>query len=229
MTVVSEHDLTQRLDRIARTLKSVYGTPEVASPEGDRSYSPLDSLIRVILSQSTSDVNSGRAWRSLRDAFPKWGDALSAGEDAIRETIHAGGLARQKARYIFAMLQRLHEERGRLDMDDVCCMSEDDAFRWLSSFDGVGTKSIAIVLMFACGRDICPVDTHVLRFSRRLALVPPKATAERAFHVLRDAIPLGEAAHLHINLLRFGRERCRARGPECFGCPFHDECVYENK
>ena len=219
--------LAERLSRIAAALKREFGTPEITSAEGDQRRRPLDQLVRVILSQNTSDINSSRAWESLLNAFPSWEDALAAGPAAIEGAIRQGGLAAQKARFIHGALERLKAERGALDMDFVCGMTDDDALDYLGEFDGVGPKSAAIVLMFACGRDLCPVDTHVHRIARRLGLVRERASAEPTFHVLRAAMPAGEAAALHVNLLRFGKSRCAARAPRCEGCPFLDICLYE--
>jgi len=217
-------DLAARVERVADILEADQGRPDIV-----RRGSVLDSVVRVILSQSTSDVNSGRAWKSLEERFPTWDEALQAGPGEIERTIRAGGLAKQKSRYIHGLLTRVKDETGALSLDGLCEWSDDDVFEWLGTIDGVGTKSIAVVLMFACGRDVCPVDTHVLRISRRLGFVPPKATAEKAFWALKELIPEGRAPSLHINLIRFGKSRCTARNPDCDGCPFADKCRYDRE
>ena len=43
---------------------------------------------------------------------------------------------------------------------------------------GIGLKTVYVVMAFACGRDVFPVDTHIHRITRRLGLIPEKATAE---------------------------------------------------
>lgn len=217
-------DLAARVERVADILEAEQGRPDIV-----RRGSLLDSVVRVILSQSTSDVNSGRAWKSLEERFSTWDEALEAGPEEIEKTIRAGGLAKQKSRYIHGLLTRVKGERGALALDYLCDWSDDEVFEWLGEIDGVGTKSIAVVLMFACGRDVCPVDTHVLRISRRLGFVPSNATAEKAFWALKDLIPEGRAPSLHINLIRFGKSRCTARNPDCDGCPFADECLYDRE
>ena len=69
-----------------------------------------------------------------------------------------------------------------------------------------------------------PVDTHVHRVSRRLGLVPDRATPERAHEVLNEIVPPELRFSLHILLIRHGRETCRARTPACPGCVLLDLC-----
>ena len=222
--VASPDDLPRRVKALAAALERMFGRPEIR-PRGD----PLDVLIETILSQSTNDRNRERAYRSLRERFPRWEDALAAGPKPIRGAIRSGGLSRQKSVRIHALLERLAAEHGKLSLSEICAWPEERVFEWLGAFEGVGSKTIAVVLMFACGRDICPVDTHVHRIVRRLGLVRPNAGAEEAFSALRPHIPPGEGPSLHLNLLRFGRTRCTARSPGCEGCPFRAECRYERE
>ena len=217
-----QYDLQRELAWIAGVLKEEQGTPEVRLHDD-----PLDSIIRVILSQSTSDVNSGRAYRSLKARFPAWQDVLEAGIPAIADAIRSGGLANQKSTRIHALLERIHEERGGLGLDDLCMWDDERVFQWLGSFEGIGVKSIAVVLLFACGRDVCPVDTHVHRIAKRLGLVRERAGADETFWKLKEGMPEGEAAVLHINLIRFGKTRCTARAPACNGCPLVTHCRYD--
>ena len=212
----------ERVARIDRVLAETQGHPRVV-PGGD----PLNVLIETILSQSTSDTNRERAYASLRERFPTWQEALDAGPEAIEDAIRSGGLARQKSARIHDLLARLKRERGALDLSGLCASTDEAAFGYLRTFDGVGTKTIAIILMFVCGRDLCAVDTHVLRLCRRLGIVDPRTGADRAYEELQPLIPEGHAAGLHINLIRFGRERCTARNPLCDGCPLHDVCRYD--
>jgi endonuclease-3 len=87
-------------------------------------------------------------------------------------------------------------------------------------------KTIAVMLLFACGRDCFAVDTHVHRIVRRLGLVPQKATAEKTFELMRPLVPEGKALSFHVNLLRLGRTRCRPREPQCPDCPLRRLCHY---
>jgi endonuclease-3 len=79
-------------------------------------------------------------------------------------------------------------------------------------------------MAFALGRDAIPVDTHVHRVSRRLGLIPPKASAEKAHDILAQLVPDELKTPLHVGLIRLGRELCKATGPRCEECPLADLC-----
>jgi len=88
----------------------------------------------------------------------------------------------------------------------------------------IGPKTAAVVLSFALGRDALPVDTHVHRTTRRLGIVPPTASAERADRLLHDLVPEGLRTPMHVGLIRLGREICKAPVPRCRACPLRDLC-----
>ena len=103
-------------------------------------------------------------------------------------------------------------------------MSDEEARAYLTSLPGVGPKTAAVVLSFALGRDAIPVDTHVHRVSKRLGLVPPNVSAERADRLLHELVPDGLRTPLHVALIRLGREICKAPTPRCRQCPLKDLC-----
>ena len=222
----SERDpaLAARLAHVAEVFEATQGVPVLGSPDD-----PLDELVLTILSQSTNDTNSGRAFDSLRRRFPTWDDVLAAETDAIKDAIRSGGLAKQKSVRIKRLLARVKEEHGKLTLADICSWSDERVYEWLGSFEGVGVKTIAVVLMFACRRDVCPVDTHVHRIAHRLGFVRTPAGAEETFWTLLPNTPPGKGASLHLNFLLFGRTRCSSRAPECDGCPFCAECLYNQE
>jgi endonuclease-3 len=80
------------------------------------------------------------------------------------------------------------------------------------------------VLLFALGRPALPVDTHVDRVSRRLGLVPPKASVEQAHTILEQMLEADEVYAFHVDLIQHGRRTCHARGPECHRCPLLARC-----
>jgi endonuclease III len=71
-----------------------------------------------------------------------------------------------------------------------------------------------------------PVDTHVFRVTKRLAVVPENATYETAHQILGELIPPDRYFPLHINFIRLGREICVAGVPWCEVCPLTDVCEY---
>jgi endonuclease-3 len=190
-----------------------------------RRADPLDELILTVLSQHTSDLNAERSFAALRSAFPDgWAAVMGAPTGAVADAIRSGGLADSKAPRIQAILREVHEREGGFDLSRLRNLSDDEARDYLMSLPGIGPKTAAVVLSFALGRDAMPVDTHVHRVTRRLGLIPPKASAERADRLLHDLVPEGLRTPLHVAFIRLGREICRAPIPRCRMCPLKDLC-----
>jgi endonuclease-3 len=98
------------------------------------------------------------------------------------------------------------------------------AREYLTSFPGVGVKTANILLLFSFGMPAFPVDTHVLRVTKRLGLVPGTADLAKAALSLEPHVGTGDHGPLHLNLIRLGREVCRPRNPLCAECPLLAVC-----
>lgn len=207
--------------RVHRLLLAHYGQPALKEQRD-----PLDELILTILSQNTADVNSGRAWSSLRERFASWEEVLAADVTDVEEAIRIGGLARIKAARIQHILKTLAESRGRLDLSFLADLAVKEARSYLTALPGVGPKTAACVLLFSLHKAALPVDTHVHRVSRRVGLVPPKASAEKANLLLEELLPEESYYPFHLNVIRHGRELCKASKPRCDACPLLDACDY---
>jgi len=211
--------LRRRARTVLNRLRRRYG--ELAPP---RRSDPLEELILTVLSQHTSDINAERAFEALRVAFPSWEDVVRAPTRSVADAIRSGGLADTKAPRLQAILRDVEERRGAFDLTYLAELSDEEARAELVSLPGVGPKTAAVVLSFALGRDAMPVDTHVHRVTRRLGLVPPNASAERADRILHGLVPEGLRTPLHVALIRLGREICKAPTPRCGICPLKDIC-----
>ncbi|HEU5431040.1 MAG TPA: endonuclease III [Thermomicrobiales bacterium] len=220
---VDEHDrvYNDRLRLIADRLQQEYRTPAWRR-HGD----PLDELVSTVLSQHTSDINTARAFASLRAKLPAWDEVVSAPVETVATAIRTGGLANVKAPRIQAILRRIDAERGTFDLDDLAAMDVAGARRWLTALPGVGPKTASCVLLFSLGKAAFPVDTHVHRVTRRLGLTPPEATPESVQAAIERELGDDRDAlyRLHLNLIRHGREVCRARHPRCEACILSDWC-----
>lgn len=208
-------------EEIIRRLSALYGEP-VWEPTHD----PISELVLTMLSQNTSDTNSGRAFMHLVQRFPDWRLVMEAPEPEIERAIAVGGLAKQKAPRIKAALEAVWAARASFDLEFLRDLPLDEAKAWLRAMNGVGPKTAACVLMFALGRPALPVDTHVHRVSQRLGLVPPKATAEQAHDLLEAMLPEDLVFPFHILLIKHGRRLCRAQRPLCPECPLLDGCPF---
>lgn len=214
----------KKIKRIAGLLDEEYGK-RIWHRRGD----PVSVLIGTILSQNTSDHNSHRAFASLRNHFPDWDKLRRAPVSKIEKAIRIGGLSRIKAERIKRILNQIDRDDSDLSLSFLKRWSTDKAVEYLRKFKGVGEKTIACVLLFSLGRPVMPVDTHVLRLSRRLGLAPKSLDAQRAAHLLQRMVPSDLVYSLHLNLIQHGRNVCKAQNPRCGECTIFDRCEYEEK
>jgi endonuclease-3 len=219
-TSVSSVD-AQKVRAVHQRLVATYGQRTV-SPGGD----PLDELIGTILSQNTSDINSGRAYEQLKAMYPTWEEVLDASEDELYEVIKPAGLGRIKAPRIQNTLREVLKRRGELRLDFLDDLALNESKRWLTSLDGIGPKTAACVLLFALGKPALPVDTHVHRVSRRLGLIGPKVGADQAHALLEATLPPEAIYEFHIDMILHGRQVCHAQRPRCGKCVLRDLCDY---
>jgi len=219
-------ELREKIAEVTRLLRDTYHA------EGPRrghaaSVPPTDELVLTVLSQSTTDVNSWRGYQALRERYGgDWEKVADAPVAEIEEAIRPCGLSRQKAPRIKAILRRLREERGSVSLDFLAVMPPDEALEYLMSFHGVGRKTASCVLLFSLGMPAMPVDTHVHRVARRLALIPPTVSAEQAHDLLEALLPEDDYYDFHVNMITHGRQTCTARNPACERCPVLRLCPY---
>uniref|UniRef100_A0A803L8U1 HhH-GPD domain-containing protein n=1 Tax=Chenopodium quinoa TaxID=63459 RepID=A0A803L8U1_CHEQI len=133
----------------------------VKSEVSAEKLSVLDGLVSIVLSQNTADVNSQKAFASLKAAFPTWELVLAAEQNLLENAIRCGGLAPTKASCIRNILSCLKERSGKLCLEFLRDLSIDEIKSELSSFKGIGPKTVACVLMFHLQLDDFPVDTHI--------------------------------------------------------------------
>jgi len=213
-------DLPARLRGISRLLARRFGRPGICGHE----TAPVENLVLTILSQNTTDANRDRAYGNLRKRFSTVPKLAAATPAEVEEAIRVGGLAKAKARSILGALARLREERGGYSLDFLRAMPLAEARAYLTSFPGVGVKTANILLLFSFGFPAFPVDTHVLRVTKRLGLVPASSDLAKAALSLEPHVPRGDHGPLHLNLIRLGREVCRPRAPLCPSCPLLPLC-----
>ena len=215
----------------------------------ERRLDPVSELILTILTQNTADTNAEKAYGALRAAYPSdrvpeahhpgigWGgDGLSTApppdwtlvENAplleLIDVIRPGGLAPQKAPRLQATLRRIREERGAYDLEFLGEMPVLEARDWLTSIDGIGKKTASIVLAFCFGAPVMAVDRHVERVSKRIGLIPDKATADQAHDLFLELVDADRMYAAHVLLIHHGRAICHAQSPAHDICPLRDRC-----
>ena len=216
-----ELEAKRKVAKVCKLLLKHYGNTVV-----ERKMPPVDELVLTILSQNTNDVNMHRAYKSLKAKYKTWDEVLVTPEEELAKAIYSSGFFRVKAKRIQATLKEIKERTGDLDLSLLEDMSKTDATNWLTSLHGVGPKTAAIVLLFCFDMPTLPVDTHVWRVSKRLGLVPMKTSRERAQILLEGIVPKSCMFSLNHNLVKHGREVCKALKPRCTDCFLCKFCDY---
>jgi endonuclease-3 len=209
----------EKLAEVARRLEGRYGAEAFRGRKN-----PLPSLVQTILSQNTNDRNRDRAYTSLRMRFDDWDEVRIAKPEEVEEAIRVGGLGEQKAARIQYALEWARLRFGGYDLSGLCAGDPSDVEATLRELPGVGPKTAKVVLLFSCGFDLFPMDTHVTRICTRLGFIRPKMDSSKAHEHMDGLVPKGKSFSLHLNMIRLGREICSARTPNCGICPLLDLC-----
>lgn len=199
-------------------------TPEYGPFEWLPRLDPVSEIVATILSQHTSDTNSGRAFTQLIKSFGTLEQVAKADVRSIETCIRTGGLANIKAPRIKNALNIILQERGNLDVRFLKDLPLDQAKQWLKDIPGIGPKSAAVILCFALGMPAMAVDTHVYRVSKRLGLIEPNAGYQDAHDVLENAVHPRNVFGLHMVLITHGRRVCKAIRPACGVCVVKNFC-----
>jgi endonuclease-3 len=214
--------LRRKVARVDRLLEARYGRMR-----RHRRQDLVAVLVGTILSQNTTDVNSGRALERLRSRFASWASLRDAPVEAVVDAIRPAGLGTLKAPRIQAALRTIANERGgEVSLDFLRRWPAGRAKVWLRSLHGVGPKTAAIVLVFGLGKPAFAVDTHVYRVGRRLGLIPGKMSVEQAHDWMEALVRPRRYGAFHLLLVRHGREVCRAPRPRCEVCPLRRVCKF---
>ena len=187
---------------------------------------PLSILILTLLSHNTNDKNRDQAFKAMMKAFPTWKELHEASPHDLAQVIRPAGLNNQKAARIQQLLGYLKESEGDYTADFLENMSFEESVKRLGHLKGIGLKTLAVVMSFALGVDVFPVDTHVHRLCKRLGFVPENYSAVKTFNTMRNLVPKGKSYQFHLHLINHGRQICHARKPDCKACFVRDLCQH---
>lgn len=209
-----------RAQKILQTLRKAFTLPKWTTSN----RAPFKTLIRTIISQNTADRNTARAFENLSKQFEITPEALAKAETSkIEEGLKVAGLYRNKAKTIkqvsMTILEKFHG-----DLKPILSMSLEEARKTLLQLSGVGPKTADILLLFCAEKSTIPVDTHVNRVSKRLALAPVNGDYEAVRGSLQTLYNPKEYLSVHFLLIYLGRKYCKARNPLCKECPVNELC-----
>ena len=205
----------QRSKIILKILNRIY--PKTPIPLKHKNKFTL--LISVLLSAQTTDVNVNNVTKNIYPKYNKPEHFVKLGRKKIERLIKSIGIYRVKAKSVYFLSKQLIENhKGKVP----------ETFEELEKLPGVGHKTASVVMSQGFGHSAFPVDTHIHRLAQRWGLTNGK-------NVVQTEKDLKRLFHkkfwnkLHLQIIYYGREYCKAR--ECYGltCKICTTCYPKRK
>jgi len=208
---------------------------------------PFKSLISIILSQNTNSSNMHTAYQRLEANIGITPEKIASSSiDSLIESIRPAGMHNQRSRVLKKVAESILKcYEG--DIAPILDLPYKEAREILMLLPGVGNKTADVLLLFNANKKIVPIDRHIFRITKRLELVPQNANYDIIRETLEAATPSGRHEdvhvnrfktrnisenvfyHVHVSLIQFGREICKAIKPRCTKCFLDDLCPYPSK
>ena len=204
----------QRARKISKTLNKIY--PKIEVPLKSRNVFTL--LISVLLSAQCTDVNVNNVTKNIYPKYYKPEHFVKLGQKKIENLIKKIGIFRIKAKSIYNLSKILIEKyNGKVPK----------TYEDLEILPGVGHKTASVVMSQGFGYPAFPVDTHIHRLAQRWGLTNGKSVVQTE-EDLKRLFPKKSWNKLHLQIIYYGREFCKAR--DCYGitCKICTTC-YPNR
>jgi endonuclease-3 len=207
-------DEKEKAKKILRILNKIY--PKTPIPLNHTSNFTL--LMSVLLSAQCTDLNVNNVTRNIYPKYNKPEHFVKLGKKRIEKLIKRIGLFRVKAKSVYLMSKQLLEKHGG---------EVPQSFEELEKLPGVGHKTASVVMSQSFGVPAFAVDTHIHRLAQRWGLTNGKNVIQTEKD-LKRIFPENTWSRLHLQIIYYGREFCKAR--ECYGltCKICTTC-YPNR
>ena len=199
---------------IINTLNKIY--PKAPVPL--KSKNTFTLLISVLLSAQCTDVNVNNVTKDIYPKYFKPEHFVKLGRKKIEKLIKKIGIFRVKAKSIYLMSKQvLEKHNGKIPK----------TFEELEKLPGVGHKTASVVMSQGFGYPAFAVDTHIHRLAQRWGLTNGKNVIQTEKD-LKRIFPKKNWSKLHLQIIFYGREYCKAR--DCYGlsCKICTTC-YPNR
>ena len=172
-------------------------------------------MIAVMLSAQTTDASVNKVTPVLFSKYPTIVDIANAPIRDVENIIRSIGLYKNKAQNLVLACQKIvNDYQGKLPSDKDL----------LQTLPGIGNKSAGVIRAEVFKIHDLPVDTHILRISKRLGLANANDDPYQVEQKLKKLIPMDRWIKSHHQLIHFGRYHCIARHPHCEGCRMKEYC-----
>ena len=205
----------QRAKTIIKILNKTY--PKINVPLNSRNVFTL--LISVLLSAQCTDVNVNNVTKKIYPKYFKPHHFVKLGRKKIQKLIKKIGIFRVKAKSIYNLSKIIIDNyNGKVPK----------SFEELEKLPGVGHKTASVVMSQGFGQPAFPIDTHIHRLAQRWGLTNGKNVIQTEKD-LKRLFPKKSWNKLHLQIIYYGREFCKAR--DCFGitCKICTTCYPKRK
>ena len=205
----------QRAKKVLKILNKIYPTTPI--PLKHRNIFTL--LISVLLSAQCTDVNVNNVTKNIYPKYNRPEHFVKLGRKKIEKLIRSIGIFRVKAKSVYNLSKTLVEKyHGKVPK----------TFKELEELPGVGHKTASVVMSQGFGYPAFPIDTHIHRLAQRWGLTNGKNVLQTEKD-LKRLFPKKYWNKLHLQIIYYGREFCKARG--CYGisCKICTTCYPHRK
>ncbi len=201
--------------KILKILNTIYPT----APIPLNHTSKFTLLMSVLLSAQCTDLNVNNVTKDIYPKYNKPEHFIKLGRKKIEKLINRIGIFRVKAKSIYLMSKQLLDKHGG---------KVPKTFEELEKLPGVGHKTASVVMSQGFGIPAFAVDTHIHRLAQRWGLTNGKNVIQTEKD-LKRIFPEKTWNKLHLQIIYYGREFCRAR--ECYGltCKICTTCYPKRK
>ena len=207
-------DEKEKAKKILKILNKIYPTPPILLDH----TSNFTLLMSVLLSAQCTDLNVNNVTKKIYPKYNRPEHFVKLGRKRIERLIKSIGLFRVKAKSVYLMSKLLLEKHaGKVPK----------SFEELEKLPGVGHKTASVVMSQGFGVPAFAVDTHIHRLAQRWGLTNGKNVIQTEKD-LKRIFPEKTWRKLHLQIIYYGREFCKAR--ECYGltCKICTTC-YPNR
>lgn len=210
---------TAAIEEVIDTLNEHYPDDNLGNKEN-----PVDELIYILISRRATPLQLTSVYTALRRRFRRWSDIHGADRLEVARILQPAGLATQRTRDILGCIAAIRQDFGDVSLARLRKWSDSRAYHYLRTLPGVNDKVAKCVMGYSLHRDVLPVDSHTLRVSLRLSLIPSDTSAFRAPALLDAVVPNGRRLRFHVLCVLHGRATCKTRRPDCANCPLQSQC-----
>ena len=191
----------QKSKLIIKILNKLYPS----APVPLKHNSKFTLLVSVLLSAQCTDVNVNNVTKNIYTKYNKPKHFVNLGRKKIEKLINRIGIFRVKAKSIYLMSKQLIKNHNG---------NVPKSFEELEKLPGVGHKTASVVMSQGFGYPAFAVDTHIHRLAQRWGLTNGKNVIQTEKD-LKRIFPEKKWSKLHLQIIYYGREYCKAR--ECYG------------